>query len=150
VLLKVSPSILGVVLDLQATAETNCLFQDASNKPSFIPLTHADRNKLFFMFQDTNDLSCATVLLKLPKNVSRFDGMYFGGNMLHLSSAQNTYVLKMGTERFSETSKNFCQCVRHHMLLEANQLTFITTSSTANSKFITISLLILVWHLGGV
>jgi len=40
--------------------------------------------------------------------------------MLHLSSAQDTYVLKIGTERFSETSKNFCQCVRHHMLLEGN------------------------------
>ena len=81
ILLKVSPYILGVVFDVQATAETNCLFQDASNKPSFISLTHADRNTLFFMFQNTNDLSCATVLLKLSKKVSRFDGMCFGGNV---------------------------------------------------------------------
>jgi len=64
-LLKVSPSILGVALDLQANAETNCLFQDTSNKPSFIPLTYVDRHTLFFVFEDTNDLSCATVLFKL-------------------------------------------------------------------------------------
>jgi hypothetical protein len=76
------------------------------------------------MFQNTNDMSCATALLKVSWKVSRFDGTYFAGQVSikgHAASVLSSeyYVLKE-TELFSATLKNFFKCVRHHMLLEGN------------------------------
>ena len=85
----------------------------------------------------------------MSKNVSRFNGMYFGGN---LSTEEYAECPQPGTL----TSWRWGQNVflkRRKISVSVYGITcywrvpFLSTSSTANSKFTTISLLIVVWHL---